>query len=564
VDLLLWLDASPGRYFAVALASTVLTMTLAVLPAFRPLRRLVESAFGRAAFVAACTLTLFAFRWPLVAFPAAFNPDEAQFVAQALTFVHSPLPWKSFDGNNAGPLDTAIIALPAYFGISPSYVEARLVGLILIAGAIVCIYALIARVYGELAGRLAALFPLLFFATAVSRDFIHYTSETLSLFLLGLAAATLAWMARAPAARARFAAAGCGLALGALPFAKVQAVPIVVVLVVAALFLAERRRRNEPGLRASLAVSLLGGLLAVPLFLLCVVVASGVYGDFVTSYILMPLEYDRSIAPGAPSYTVRPNVGFGIFAGLGIVGSAVMLLAAFLFGRTRRHELGGNAGLWFVPLVALLTIFAADYAVARPHSDYIHYLLWFIMPIAALFGAAGGVLLNVVTRIAPAKHWLVPSLALATALYATVPPVNYRLHLGYPLYTSFAQDFEPESNPVLLMLERNVSRGDRISVWGWMPDFYVATGALLGTRDAITQFQIERSLYRTYYRDRYLADFALNRPHFFVDAVSPSMFNYHDVAHEGHESFPQLAAIVAANYREIGESYGVRLYERVR
>jgi len=564
VGVLLWLDASPGRYFAVALASTLLTLILALLPAFRPLRRLAESALGVAAFVGACTLTLFAFRWPLLAFPAAFNPDEAQFVAQALTFVHSPLPWKAFDGNNAGPLDTAVIALPALIGIGPSYVEARLVGLILIAGAIACIYALIARVYGELAGRLAALFPLLFFATAVSRDFIHYSSETLSLFLLGFAAAALAWMERAPAARARFVAGGCGLALGALPFAKVQAVPIVLVLLVAALFLAERRGRVEPGLRASLVLALLGGLAAVPLFFLCLVVASGVFGDFVTSYILMPLEYDRTIAPKAASYTVRPNVSFAIFAGLGIVGSAVMLLAAFLFGRTRRRELGRSGALWFVPLVALLTLFAADYAVARPHSDYIHYLLWFVLPISALFGAAAGVLLNVVSRIGSAKRWLLPALASAIALYATVPAVNYRLHLGYPLYTSFAQDFEPESNPVLLLLDQSVKPGDRISVWGWMPDFYVTTRSLLGTRDAITQFQIERSSYQTYYRDRYLADFAINRPRFFIDAVSPSMFNYHDVAREGHESFPQLAAIVAADYRKIGESYGVRLYERVR
>jgi len=101
-------------------------------------------------------------------------------------------------------------------------------------------------------------------------------------------------------------------------------------------------------------------------------------------------------------------------------------------------------------------------------------------------------------------------------------------------------------------------------VWGWMPDFYVATGALLGTRDAITQFQIVPSSYQNYYRTRYLADFALNRPRFFVDAVSPSMFAYHDPAKEGHQSFPQLARIVAADYRDIGESYGVRLYERVR
>ncbi len=202
IDWFLWLDASPARYFGFALACLLLSVILALLPAFRPMRYRVASPLWRVLFVASCTLTLFAFRWPFVPFPAAFNPDEAQFVAQVLTFVHDPIPWKSFDGNNAGPLDTAVLAVPAAFGFEPSYAAARTVGLLLVAGAIACIYALVDTLYGELAGRLAALFPLAFFATAVSRDFVHYTSETLPLFLLALAGVTLAWMDRAPGRRA--------------------------------------------------------------------------------------------------------------------------------------------------------------------------------------------------------------------------------------------------------------------------------------------------------------------------------------------------------------------------
>ena len=210
-----------------------------------------------------------------------------------------------------------------------------------------------------------------------------------------------------------------------------------------------------------------------------------------------------------------------------------------------------------------MALLAAYYAVARPHSDYVHYLLWLVMPISTFFGCAAGALLNAGVRTAATKRWLVPLLAVAIALATTAPFASFRVHAGYPLYASIADDFAPQHDPVLLMLERSIRPGERIAVWGWMPEFYVATGALLGTRDAITQFQIVPSSYRAYYRARYLADFATNRPAYFVDAVAPSTFAYHDPVTQGPESFPELARIVAADYRQIGESYGVRLYRRV-
>ncbi len=563
IDSLLWLDASPVRFFTVALLCMALAVGLALLPIFRPLHRALESVGGRALFVAVCCLALFAFRWPFIAFPSSFNPDEAQFIAQTIAFEHSPIPWKSFDGNNAGPLDTAILAIPAVVGIAPSYASARIVGLLLAAAAIACIYALVTRLYGELPGRLAALLPLAFFATAVSRDFIHYASETLSLALLAVAGLCLALMERETPARARVAAVICGLSLGAVPFAKIQGLPIDAVLVVVALLVAGRRRMRDANPRTSLVLPFVAALTCVPLGLLATVAVNGVFHDFVTSYILMPIEYDRSIAPLVPPYMVHRNLGFITFLAVGLGGGVAILAAAFLIERARRPDFGRNAGQWLPPLVALACCLAAWYGVERPGAEYIHYLLWFVVPIAALFGCAIGIFLNACLKLASSKRWLVPVAAVAIALAATVPFAVLRVSTGHPLYASLAQDLAPEGDPVLVLLESNVKPGDGLSVWGWMPEYYVATGGLLGTRDAITHFQIVPSIYRDYYRRRYLSDLARSRPKFFIDAVSPSTFAFHDPTVDGHEAFPELARIVAADYRQIGESYGVRLYERV-
>ncbi len=101
-----------------------------------------------------------------------------------------------------------------------------------------------------------------------------------------------------------------------------------------------------------------------------------------------------------------------------------------------------------------------------------------------------------------------------------------------------------------------------MAVWGWMPQYYVATGAIMGTRDAITQFQIEGNPLMAYYRARYLADMRQNAPEYFLDAVAPSSFAFNDKTLEGVSTFPELESLVDTSYHLVTDIDGVRLYRR--
>ena len=109
-------------------------------------------------------------------------------------------------------------------------------------------------------------------------------------------------------------------------------------------------------------------------------------------------------------------------------------------------------------------------------------------------------------------------------------------------------------------------RGDSLSVWGWMPSYYVETGLSPATRDAVGHSLISPGPYQSYFRNRYLGDLQRSRPVIFVDAVARGAFLGPFGQAEKHESFPELARFIDENYAlwvdiqiEPGDS-PVRLY----
>ena len=107
-----------------------------------------------------------------------------------------------------------------------------------------------------------------------------------------------------------------------------------------------------------------------------------------------------------------------------------------------------------------------------------------------------------------------------------------------------------------------VSPGDWMAIWGWMPQYLVVTHAIMGTRDSITQFQIENGPARVYYRGRYARDMRDNEPEYFLDAVAPVSFAFTERSTQGLESFPELSQLVHGSYRLVTEVDGIRLFKK--
>lgn len=493
-------------------------------------------------------LALGAWRWPALVSPEEYNPDESQLIAGALTLAVDPVFWRSVDGTTSGPLNFYAL-LPLLSTGWPPLLAARLTALLLAGTALVLTGVLLHRAVGSGPALMACL-PLGFFlALTTDADFVHYSSEHLSLALLAGAALLLYAGADSAAATGRPGRGDprlwAGLVLaGLLPWAKPQSGPLAVALIAIA---ALRLARATPGRGRALAWVGVAAL-APSLLALALVIGTGQFRDFLESYLLNNFAYTanqeslgQAIADLARLTSLSGSFPAWLLAVGGLAG--VGGLAACISGQRP----GPAAG------VTLLLFLAAAATVLAPRLGAPHYLLYLLLPGTWLAG------------VAARAGWQAGRFARAGLLAIVIGP-----GVLLPLGLRVASDRGPAAAPAPPAISRLADAvgalalpGDRLAIWGWAPRLHVDTRLPQGTRDGNAYRQIQDAAQRErYYRPRYLADFRIHQPAVFVDAVGPGAFQFDHRPYFDHETFPELAAEIAADYRLVADALGARLYVR--
>lgn len=183
--------------------------------------------------------------------------------------------------------------------LSPDYAGLRLVGLLCTLASIAFQYGALHRLFGAAVARVAILPVLIGTALMVEPDYVHYSSELVSILLLSMAFYGLAvlWSLRTASKRLTLIAFGTGLALGALPYAKLQSAPIGFLLGTVALgWLAFRIRQHDTSARplfAGLAI----GALGCSLFLAVVLSWLALWPEFCKRYVLGNIAFGTELFP---------------------------------------------------------------------------------------------------------------------------------------------------------------------------------------------------------------------------------------------------------------------------
>jgi len=551
VTLLEWFGEEPIYYYLIAFGALLAFLFLAARPDSRP-----HETRSEIMFLVTTGLTLFAFRWPVFIVPFQLGPDEASLTADALKVTVDLAPWRNFDAGTSGPLNCYILALPALIGLPINFTAARIIGLFLMLTAMLALYYAVKWIYGSDVARLSIVPPVLLLSLTTDFNFVHYTSEHLSICLTTVALGASAYLAsgRGSTRRRLIAATLAGLCLGATPFAKLQATPIAVaVFVIATLSLISSGR--AAGDKSGLMKCFIASLCLVPGAIVLSVWLTGVWDDALTSYI---------------------RVAFGYMAGGYIAGASTTIDLAFFFQRTDMYPafLAGAAAVVFLGLSSLvwrrnvsrlargtlaasiLLLCATLYSIYQPHRYFEHYLLFSLVPITCCVAGALGL-------IRQSAIWEKRKAIVAifyVALFA-VPMIV--------VFFSSTNEFVrtiPNHTRVLrsaggLAIERYAKPGDVISIWGWAPRFYVETQTIMATRDAETSRQVYPNAFQDYFRRRFLRDLEAWKPAIFVDAVGPNAFILVDRVSQGHESFPALAAYVQQHYDLKEDVAGLRIYQ---
>ncbi len=535
-----------GQIFSVGAATFVLILLLglSIWRIFKPGAILPNHPVIFLGLIFLCFLTL---RLPVIGWAREINVDESQMVAQGHRFLSHPVPWRDVDGTTSGPLDSWLLSAPMLLGAPANWSTARAVLWATQCATIVFVY-LALRCFGTREDAQLALMPtVLFYVLATDGNTTHYSSETLPVLLVSI----MVWLLCRAWTAEKFSRAGLfftGFLAGCVPFSKLQAAPMAAYLLAAGIAMTFIRDRKK--CKGALALMLFGAAL-MPVILLGMVAANGAGGDFWKSYILAPAAYTRDsfgtkLRALWYMFTSESSFrGYWVSALAGVVALAVTMCFV-------RNPRPGRKLL--VPLVAVIGLGVVTVGcLLVAGKGWLHYLLLMVPALAVFFGivmAVGKKLLLAEEENDPnifpkPVHWFLAAFALIVCLQISKAPACFNMLREF--FTTRGVDRKSFVARRVLLACRP---GDTISVWGWMPAYYVETGLLPATRDAIGHFIIEDGPYRDYYRQRYLKDLEESRPAVFVDAMADGVFHWTwpERQTRRHESFPALNKFIEENY----------------
>lgn len=574
-----WLDLHPQFYWELGVASTLALLGWIILSVWFAAR---EKPFRWATpgFALLLLFFLFAWRWPFLFCASEYNPDESQFIAGAMALARDPVFWRSLDGVTSGPLDY-YAPLPLHWvGLPLDYFGARVTALLLTWATLLLLHRTFRAQVGSGVAQLAVLPGAVFFAAATHDDFVHYSSELTPLALLALAVCLLA---RYPLAAAFVA--------GCLPWAKLQAAPLVVLIV--GWQLREVWRASPAGARNWRRLGALAGCAAAPTLVSVVLVTvTGQFGHFYRRFFLQNVAY---VQGGMPfDKLLRDMHRFasesGHFYPWLIAALLFLVVLAIMHLRQRAepppqlwHELTQQARQngFIVSWVAAVLLFllgagaiyvkrrqflpplfwfaaaltaGAVFCIVAPSRASLHYTLFLTVPLTLW----SGILLCDLWQRGAARL----ALAGLAPLFALVP---LQVRIGQPapkMIGHLAEHWRQPYTPLGEVLRHWRQPGGSMALWGWMSYAYVESGMPQATQDTVSQWCILDVPQQEYFRATYLADMQRNRPALFVDAVGPGAPFFFMRSTQAHENFPALTDYVRENYRLVVDLQYARVYVR--
>jgi hypothetical protein len=557
------MDASSVRFEICAWASFAVLLISAGLPFIRGLRRSdvwrpSPWLFGIGVLLCAAT-----FHWPSIRENQELgDPDESQLMAAAITLAHDPLYYRSVDGATCGPVDEMPLAALAAIGVKIDYEVAHAVALALSLVGVFATWLTLRHLFGDAIGGLAILPLATMIAFCDFNQFLHYSTEQCPAALIAIACCCLvyAWDRFGRIERpARLA--GCGLALGAVPFAKLQAGPIALFVALAGFLLIAATSSAPWRSRRRAALLLAVGGMIIPAVLLFGIWFWGQWGEFTRSYIEVNLTYLS--ARSFPWHQAPAHLFNLIYLAPGLETYLLPCIAVVaLMGVGMRPVLSSWPHRMALFSFSLLLVSTA--VVMAPARNVFHYLHFIFFPAALCMGCFLGARAQTpkAKQIASDRPWVLYIFALLLIGFSVSPQIIWRIRAPNPYCRSYLMGGSPlaVSEPAREIL-RHSKIGDCLAIWGWTPRLWVETGLWQGTRDGNTSRQIESSSQQGMFQQRYLHDLIRNTPSVFVDSVGAGNF-IADRANNGHEQYPEIGAYIAKEYKFVREVDAMRIYVR--
>lgn len=549
--MLKWFDAHPGVYWMIFYAVVVAYLFVLLKPCL--LRKFSHNTRPDWAWGLMIAAVLAAGRWQSWFITRHLNDDESFLLSGTFTLRFDPVFWRSVDGGTSGPLNFyALMPFGSIVG-SDNYLSARLTAWLLLSLGILFTYQALVRIGGREIARFSIFPALIAESASVHPDLLHYSSELVSMAIIS--AAFYLFVSRfVGALSARWNWFGAGL-LGAIPFAKIQAIPIAAIVGLCWIT-AEFLWTPNPETRFRRITALIAGAVLPAVAVLALVKTWGLWTYFSTSYVYLNLAYAQAnlfSLHNTLTWIWKLEESNASLLIQFYIAAALLLICTAPLARAR------DSIRTLVCWIAFLYLLASVFSVLSPHRPYLHYWQFCLLPLTLFLGLT----ITLITDAIETQINLKVSLLLVSTLFICVEPmILSRLPQNNVPANRLDYYQQNPSGPVSQVIQKFADRGEALGSWGWMSNFNVESKLRQATRRLTNASEIDDSPVQSLYRNWYMADLRRSEPPVFVDATGPGNFGFGSTKFSFEYVFPELREFVHDHYVLYGEVENSRIYIR--
>ncbi|MBC7892044.1 MAG: hypothetical protein H7Y12_07535 [Sphingobacteriaceae bacterium] len=453
--------------------------------------------------------------------------------------------WVWLNYTDSRPLTVLPLLLVDYF-VKPDYLVAECVALALTIGTLTFLHQTVRRFLEPTSALLLTAAGGLFWGTVHFGDYVAYNSEQISVLML--AGAIWGYFRYGDSSGKSGAAVfGLGLLLGCLPYAKMQNVPMG--LVITGFLGWEILRRKRFGQAALLG---LGGVLPTAT-ILGIYASRGAtevfWNDYFWNYFYYSYTADYSSLTGTARFSLwriaryvyggsRESVGYATALTGGLLAAGVW---AFRFGKKPTPAVRRAMVFGLVFLAVSL------YAVLQAGNFFQHYLSYFFFALLL----ATGLTLSLVSPGFQKKLGLI--LLGLVWVQGSYNLLTQRPPMG---------DFTRQHRPIAQFIQQLSRPGEALLVWGYADGLYPLADRPPAFHRITTYwlYHPEEGLH-AYRLRQFLEQMERHQPRLVVDVQTPGR------SLDGEEryrltNFPEISRYVLARYWLVGEVEGVRVYRK--
>ena len=474
--------------------------------------------------------------------------DTSAWISSAISAARSETPlWTLLNYSDSRPLTVFPLFVLEKIGVAVTWSMAEKVGLVLWAFSIVFFYATLRRWFSPWQSLFFSLPLLIFQASNAWFGFMAYNSEAVCVFMLTVGLWLVTGLEKNK--NSIFAYFFVGFWLGLLPFAKMQTVPMGLVLGLWACSIAFQQRRYGRLLVLLVAASL------PTIFLNGFYWQKGewevFWSDYFWNYYYYSFTQIHSAVPLEDRFSLLFLIQFfyqnsttRLFWG----ASFVLLLIGFIKWIKTAPFAPPRSVVWGV--LALLS--ASMYAILQAGNLFSHYLLLLLVPINLLL-----------VLLLQSFQWRVFS-RIWLCFLLLIGAEGIKNAVQYPVI-AVPQPF-PNDKKIIQAIKKYSKPTDKMTIWGYADRFFVHTRLTAGNRLPHSYWIYMPSPMQSYRQKQFLEDLAQNQPALFIDAFTEKVSLVYglDERKYRHDNFPDIATYINAHYQQVEEIGKVRIYRKIK